>query len=71
LARLSLDAGDRDRARSAFDRARAASRLGRKAGLTEYQRELLRAPAWQVEEISRGLAAAPQTSESVVTDVVQ
>jgi hypothetical protein len=67
LARLALDAGDSGTAVTAFEKARAAHQLGDARPLTEYQRDLIRAPAWQVEEIGRALEA----SSTAVDDVIQ
>ena len=56
LARLDLDAGDPDRARAAYQRASTAAELARTKVLTPYERDLLWAPEWQVEEVAAGLA---------------
>jgi tetratricopeptide (TPR) repeat protein len=57
-ARLDLDRGQVGAARRAFDRAEGARWLARGRLLTSYERDLLRAPAWQVEEIRQALAQA-------------
>jgi hypothetical protein len=56
LVRLALDAGNAQEALRRFDRARAAAALGRGQQLTDYERDLLRAPAWQVREIAVALS---------------
>ena len=56
LARLQLDAGDPGAARLAFNRVMEAGELSQTKLLTRYERDLLRAPDWQVEEIAGYLA---------------
>jgi len=56
LARLELDAGDLGAARAAYGRASVAGQLARTKLLTRYERDLLRAPRWQVEEIADRLS---------------
>ncbi len=56
LARLELDKGDFESARVAYQRASDAANLARTKLLTAYERDLLRAPQWQVEEIADRLA---------------
>ena len=70
LARMNLDAGDRATAIEAFDQGRSAFELRRRGSLTDYERDLLRAPGWQVEEIARALAIAPG-QDSATADLVQ
>jgi len=57
-ARLALDRGDLPEAAASFERARSAAALGRGRQLTDYERDLLRAPAWQVEDVARSLTHA-------------
>ncbi len=71
LARLHLDAGDRSAAIEAFERGRSAFELRRRGSLTDYERDLLRAPGWQVEEIARELATPEPSGDSVTADLVQ
>jgi hypothetical protein len=58
LSRLALDAGDIEGAQAAFERAQSAFELGRQVAGTDYQRDLFRAPSWQVEDIGGELASA-------------
>jgi hypothetical protein len=55
LARLLLDQGDTKGAREAFDAARQSDRHRSRRGLNGYERELLRAPAWQFRELEGAL----------------
>lgn len=55
LARLALDRGDRSAARASYDRAREGTELGRGRELSDYERDLLRAPGWQVRELAAEL----------------
>lgn len=55
LARLELDSGRSDAARDALARAVAASERARGRLLSEYERELVALPAWQLDELSREL----------------
>ncbi len=57
-ARLALDRGDLPEAAASFERARAAALEGRRRSLTDYERDLLLAPAWQVEDVARSLTHA-------------
>jgi hypothetical protein len=66
LARLALDDGDSSSAVAAYGKARAAHELGGSRPLTEYQRDLIRAPAWQVEEIGRILGIESATVDDAV-----
>ncbi len=61
LARLELDAGVHGAAGSAFLRARQASELAGTKLLTPYERDLLRTPGWQVEEVAASLAGGTAT----------
>ena len=61
LARLELDGGDLEIARTAYQRASAAAELAQTKTLTQYERDLLWAPAWQVEEVAASLAAGTRT----------
>lgn len=54
-ARLELDAGRLDEAREALARARATAGLAERPGLSAYERSLVEAPAWQLEELERAL----------------
>ena len=58
LARVALDAGDQASAGLAFERARAAATLGRGRELTDYERDLLQAPPWQVRELASELGSS-------------
>ncbi len=71
LARLNLDSGDRAGAGQSFERARSAFQLGRRRSLTDYERDLLRAPDWQVEEIARELAIPEGSTDSTTADLVE
>jgi len=71
LARMALDAGDRDAADEAFVRARAAFELRRPGSMSEYERDLLRVPSWQVEQIAREVALPGPVSGSAIADLVQ
>jgi O-antigen ligase len=51
LARLELDAGRVEEAVDAFDRARTSIELNTLPGLNGYERELLAAPSWQLQEL--------------------
>jgi len=51
LARLELDAGRVEEAVDAYERARTSIELGRRPGLNGYERELLAAPSWQLQEL--------------------
>ena len=55
LARVELDLGRVTEARRALAQARAAAALRLRRPLTPYERELLRAPAWQLESLDRVL----------------
>ncbi|MBW2524320.1 MAG: tetratricopeptide repeat protein [Deltaproteobacteria bacterium] len=55
LARLALDRGDPVAAGAAYDRARDAARLGGHRELTKYERDLLSASLWQVEDVANAL----------------
>jgi cytochrome c-type biogenesis protein CcmH/NrfG len=55
LARLRLDQGDREAARRAFDTALESVLLRSRRGLNSYERELLRAPPWQIAELDEAL----------------
>jgi hypothetical protein len=55
LARLELDRGRPSVAREACERALAARSLRRKSGLADYERELLVAPDWQLQEVAAAL----------------
>jgi O-antigen ligase len=55
LARVELDMGRADAARDALARAVAASERARWRGLSSYERDLVKLPGWQVEELSRAL----------------
>ena len=56
-ARLALDRGDEPEARASFERARSSALEGRRRSLSDYERDLLLAPAWQVHELAAELAA--------------
>jgi hypothetical protein len=56
-ARLALDRGNAPRAGASFERARIAALEGRRRSLSDYERDLLRAPSWQVHELAAELAA--------------
>jgi len=56
-ARLALDRGDAPAAARSFERARIAALEGRWRPLSDYERDLLRAPSWQVHELAATLAA--------------
>jgi hypothetical protein len=56
-ARLALDRGDAPGAARSFERARIAALEGRWRSLSDYERDLLRAPSWQVHELAAELAA--------------
>lgn len=58
LARIALDRGEPTAARLAYERAREAAALGRRRDLTGYERDLLAADAWQVEQVAGLLAEA-------------
>jgi hypothetical protein len=62
-ARLALDRGDAPGAARGFERARIAALEGRWRSLSDYERDLLRAPSWQVHEIAALLGDGP-ASES-------
>jgi hypothetical protein len=51
LARLELDAGRIEEALDAFEHAQTSIELGRRPGLNRYERELLAAPSWQLQEL--------------------
>ncbi len=55
LARAELDAGRVGEAREALARAQAAASMSRLPGLSDYERELLAAPAWQFRELEGAL----------------
>jgi hypothetical protein len=55
-SRLELDRGDGAAAAASFERARTSALAGRGQSLSDYERDLLRAPAWQVEELAAALA---------------
>jgi hypothetical protein len=55
-ARLALDRGDLRGAAASFERARRAALEGRRRSLSDYERDLLVAPAWQVKEIAAALS---------------
>jgi O-antigen ligase len=55
-ARLALDRGDEAEARASFERARSSALEGRRRSLSDYERDLLRAPPWQVRELAAALA---------------
>jgi len=63
-ARMALDRGDLPGAARSFERARSAALEGRRRSLSDYERDLLLAPAWQVREIAAALAAAGATPGS-------
>jgi hypothetical protein len=54
-ARLALDRGDRAAAAASFERARSSAVAGRRRSLSDYERDLLRAPGWQVQDVARSL----------------
>lgn len=56
-ARLALDRGDAPGAARSFERARIAALEGRWRPLSDYERDLLRAPSRQVHELAAELAA--------------
>ena len=58
LARMDLDDGDVGSARLAYQRAADAAALAATKLLTRYERDLLRAPRWQVDEIAADLGEA-------------
>jgi hypothetical protein len=70
LSRLALDAGDLGAARRAFREARTAHDMDRPGAMTRYERDLLAAPSWQVEEIGRELARRA-VAGSATADLVQ
>jgi len=51
LARLELDAGRVEEALDAFEHAQTSIELDRRPGLNGYERELLAAPSWQLQEL--------------------
>ncbi len=55
LGRLALDRGEIDAARTALQRARRALDLGKGRLLSRYERELLEAPEWQLEQLEEAL----------------
>jgi len=54
--RLAVDRGDLAEARGCFERARSAALEGRRRSLSDYERDLLLAPPWQVRELAAELA---------------
>jgi hypothetical protein len=63
-ARLALDRGDLAEAAASFERARSAAFAGRRRSLSDYERDLLLAPAWQVREIAAALSGSGTDPES-------
>ncbi len=55
LARLELDRGRPDAAHQAYELARRSAELGSRQGLSEYERDLVTAPAWQFLAIEEAL----------------
>jgi hypothetical protein len=55
LARVELDRANLNLAREAFDHARVSAKLRGRAGLTDYEKELLAAPSWQFRQIEEAL----------------
>ena len=58
-SRLALDRGDELEARACFERARSVALEGRRRSLSNYERDLLRAPPWQVHELAALIGDAP------------
>ncbi len=56
LARVELDLGQPDAAATAVERAVEANRRARWRQLSDYERDLTRLPAWQLEQLDRELA---------------